>query len=271
METSSTLHTVLRTRQPQGRTGRATGLTPVCNPHHFLRNSGTLLIGAHKVSSFIIGGHKKNARANEKADNCGKRIMAAGSTVIGDDHPSVCRRHADVLYARLNAAIHAASRRHQCHASSRSRLDRARRWTWSSRAARPCSAQHRVELSALRMGGLPYGSAMRHDEQRTRNTAAAAPGDVSNRVEGSAGKLSSRPGRREHNRKTACVGARYVGRKCEKTLCQIIVTIRAVTTICAAPPGCHACRSYYAREMGRRNTIDLLMGVICRVSPVSVF
>ena len=126
----------------------------------------------------------------------------------------------------------------------------------------PCSAQHRVELSALRMGGLPYESAMRHDEQRTRSMAAAAPGNVSNRVDGSAGKWSSRPGRRAHNRKTACVGASYVGRKCEKTLYNFVVTIRAVTTISAAAPGGHACRSYNAREMGQINSIDLLMGVI---------
>ena len=161
----------------------------------------------------------------------------------------------------------AASQLHECSASSRSRLDRARRWTWSLRAAHPCSTQHCVEISALRMGESPYESAMLHDGRRTRNTAVAAPGDVSNRVDGSAGKLSSESGRRQHIRKTACVGARYVGRKCEKTLCQIIVTIRAVTTICAAPPGCHACRSYYAREMGRRNTIDLLMGVIRSYTP----
>ena len=156
----------------------------------------------------------------------------------------------------------AASRLHQCHASSRSRLDRARRWTWSLRAERPFGTQHCVEISALRMGGLPYESAMRHDGRRTRNTAVAAPGDVSNRVDGSAGKLSSGPGRRQHIRKTACVGARYVGRKCEKTLYTIVVTVRAVTTICAAPPGGHACRSYYARQMGQIYSKGLLMGVI---------
>ena len=160
----------------------------------------------------------------------------------------------------------AASRLHECHASSRSRLDRARRWTWSLRAARPCGTQHCVEISALRMGGSPYESAMRHDGRRTRNTAVAAPGDVSNRVDGSAGKLSSGPGRREHNRKTACVGARYVGRKCEKTLHIIVVTARAVTTMCSAPPGGHARRRRYVRKMGQIYSTGLLMGVICGVS-----
>ena len=119
-----------------------------------------------------------------------------------------------------------------------------------------------MEISALRMGGLPYESAMRHDGRFTRNTAVAAPGDVSNRVDGSAGKLSSGSGRRQLIRKTACVGARYVGRKCEKTLCQIVVTLCAVTTICAAPPGGHACRGFNARKIGQINSKGLLMGVI---------
>ena len=110
----------------------------------------------------------------------------------------------------------AASRFHQCHASSRSRLARARRWTWSLRAARPCGTQHRLKISALRMGGLPYESAMRHDGRHTRDTAVAAPGDVSNRVDGSAGKLNSGSERWQLIRKTACVGVRYSGRNSKK-------------------------------------------------------
>ena len=113
----------------------------------------------------------------------------------------------------------AASRFHQCHASSRSRLARARRWTWSLRAARPCGTQHRLKISALRMGGLPYESAMRHDGRCTRNKAVAAPSDVSNCVDGSAGKLSSGSGRRQLIRKNRMCRCEVQRSKFEKALC----------------------------------------------------
>ena len=75
----------LRTRVAKGRAGRASELTPMCNPHQPQK--------------------EKNGTTNQQLSVRAQRWRRQ-PLPLGTDHPLSCRRPSDALIARPNAAIH---------------------------------------------------------------------------------------------------------------------------------------------------------------------
>ena len=173
----------------------------------------------------------------------------ASAAAVGTDHPLSCRRPSDADLATERGDPW-RRRFHQCHASSRSRLARARRWTWSLRAAphaaaapgilhcgwAGCRRRHAARRTTRATRRLPHGRRL-EPRRRVRRQVSSGSGD---------GNLLGKPR----------VGARYVGQNAKKL-------IRLSHAPCGQTnAGAAAAAEDLTRARSVKSMKGLLMGVI---------